>query len=85
MLTRTSNTLSKAFRAGILLGQVTASMNSLPLFNFYLGARNNNGTPQFYSSHQLAFAFLGDGLTDTDSANLYTAVQAFQTTLSRQV
>jgi hypothetical protein len=85
MLTRTSNTLSKAFRAGILLGQVTASMNSLPLFNFYLGARNNNGTPQFYSSHQLAFAFLGDGLTDTDSANLYTAVQAFQTTLGRSI
>jgi hypothetical protein len=85
LLTRTSSTLSKAFRAGVLLGQETAAVTSLPLCNFYLGARNNAVEPAFYSSHQLAFAFLGDGLTDTDASNLYTAVQAYQTTLSRQV
>ena len=85
MLTRTSSTLSKAFRAGSLLGQETVAMSTLPTFNFYLGARNNTGSPDFYSSHQLAFAFLGDGLTDTEAANLYTAVQAYQTSLSRQV
>jgi hypothetical protein len=28
---------------------------------------------------------MGQGLTDTEAANYYTAVQAFQTTLSRQV
>jgi hypothetical protein len=38
-----------------------------------------------YSSRNLAFASIGDGLTDTEAANLYTAVQAFQTTLGRQV
>ena len=32
-----------------------------------------------------AFGFIGDGLTDTENTNLYTAVQAFQTTLGRQV
>ena len=85
MLTRTSSTLSKAFRAGVLLGQETVAMGTLPPFNFYLGARNNAGTAGVYSLHQCAFAFIGDGLTDTDSANLYTAVQTYQTTLSRQV
>jgi hypothetical protein len=85
MLTRTSSTLSKAFRAGVLLGQETVIMGTLPPFNFYLGARNNAGPPALYSVHQCAFAFIGDGLTDTNVANLYTAVQAFQTTLSRQV
>ena len=85
MLTRTSSTLSKAFRAGVLLGQETVIMGTLPSFNFYLGARNNAGPPALYSNHQCAFAFIGDGLTDTNVANLYTAVQAFQTTLSRQV
>ena len=29
--------------------------------------------------------FLGDTLTLTEAGNFYTAVQAFQTTLSRQV
>ena len=38
-----------------------------------------------YSSRTLAFASIGDGLTDTEAANFYTAVQAFQTTLGRQV
>jgi hypothetical protein len=85
MLSRTSSTLSKGFRGGVLLAQETAAVTSLPLLNFYLGARNNAGVATFYSVHQLAFAFLGDGLTDTDAANFYTAVQAYQTTLNRQI
>jgi hypothetical protein len=51
---------------------------------FYLGALNY-GTAQFFSGFQCAFSSIGDGLTDTQESNLYTAVQAFQTTLSRQV
>jgi len=38
-----------------------------------------------YSPRQYAFASIGDGLTDTEASNLYTAVQAYQTTLSRNV
>jgi hypothetical protein len=39
----------------------------------------------FYSPRESAFASIGDGLTDTEAANYYTAVQTFQTTLGRQV
>jgi hypothetical protein len=53
--------------------------------NVVLGARNNNGVFQDYSNLQHRFAFMGDGLTDTQASNFYTAVQAFQTTLSRNV
>ena len=38
-----------------------------------------------YSNRNLAFASIGDGLTNTEALNFYTAVQAFQTTLGRQV
>lgn len=38
-----------------------------------------------YDNKQCAFASIGDGLTDTQASNFYTAVQAFQTTLSRNV
>ena len=38
-----------------------------------------------YSNKQNALASIGDGLTSTEASNFYTAVQAFQTTLSRQV
>jgi len=51
-----------------------------------LGARKlNTSTIQQYSTRQHRFAFIGDGLTDTEASDLYTAVQAFQTSLSRQV
>jgi hypothetical protein len=50
-----------------------------------LATRNTSGTNQDYSNFQQRFAFMGDGLTDTQASNFYTAVQAFQTTLSRQV
>lgn len=38
-----------------------------------------------FSSKQYAFATIGTGLTSTDTTNLYTRVQAFNTALSRQV
>jgi hypothetical protein len=38
-----------------------------------------------FGARESAFASIGDGLTTTEAANLYTAVQAFQTTLARQV
>jgi hypothetical protein len=65
-------------------GTATSSINC-PSLTMYLGALNFNGAPGFYSSNQEAFAFLGDGLNDTQMSNYYTAIQAFQTTLSRQV
>jgi hypothetical protein len=39
----------------------------------------------YYDNNENAFASIGDGLTDTQASNFYTAVQAFQTTLSRNV
>jgi hypothetical protein len=38
-----------------------------------------------YDNREQAFASIGDGLTDNEASNLYTAVQAYQTTLSRNV
>ena len=38
-----------------------------------------------FSNKQNAFATIGDGLSSTEASNFYTAVQAFQTTLARQV
>jgi hypothetical protein len=59
---------------------VSLSPNSI-----YIGAQNNWGSIRLPSNRQCAFASIGDGLTDTEAANFYTAVQVFQTTLNRQV
>jgi hypothetical protein len=43
------------------------------------------GLRSYYDNKELAFSSIGDGLTDTEAANFYTAVQAFQTALNRNV
>jgi hypothetical protein len=53
--------------------------------SLFISAFNQEGTIFRYDNRQNAFASIGDGLTDTEASNFYTAVQAFQTTLSRQV
>ena len=51
--------------------------------NIYLN--NFNSASTFSSGAECAFASIGNSFTDTQAANFYTAVQAFQTTLNRQV
>jgi hypothetical protein len=49
-----------------------------------IGAANFS-IPIYFWSGTMSFSSIGDGLTDTQASNFYTAVQAFQTTLGRQV
>ena len=75
----------KLYLNGTSIKSGTAGSGNLANNNVYIGAANANGTASFFSNKQYAFATIGDGLTDTEAANLYTAVQAYQTTLSRNV
>jgi len=84
---RESSILNQSYKNGVSIGTSTVSTINLPAFNFYFGATNNDGSPDYYTIHQLAFGVLGGNatITDTESINFYTAVQTFQTTLGRQV
>ena len=85
--TRTANNVVKAFKNTTQLGTTNTSLiTGTATNNVYLGARNTGGgLAEYYNSYQAAFASIGDGLTDTEATDFYTAVQAFQTSLSRQV
>ena len=83
--TRISTTSFKGFKNTTLGNTVTNSTGSLTTKSIFIGAENNNGTATSFSNREYALASIGDGLTDTQASNFYTAVQAFQTTLSRQV
>ena len=83
LLNRTSSTFFNYFnpvKYTLNLTSVTGAN-----LNLYLAANNNNGTGVNYSNRETAFSSIGDGLTDTEAANLYTAVQNYQVALSRQV
>ena len=81
---RISSTIVKSIK-NTTINNISSTSIGNTNFNIYLGALNSSGTATFNSVRELAFASIGDGLTDTDAANFYTAVQAYQTTLSRQV
>jgi hypothetical protein len=86
LISRNSTTSLKYFRNGTLIQtNSTLEVGPIPNINAYLGALNNNGSAGIFSVREYALASLSDGLTDTQASNFYTAVQAFQTTLSRQV
>jgi hypothetical protein len=73
------------WRNGTKLTTTTSASVALISENITLSALNSTGARYYFGAHELAFASVGSGLTDGEQANLYTAVQAFQTTLSRQI
>lgn len=86
---RNNSTQNKIYKFGTttINATQTSALSTNINRNIYLGAANDvtAGTAASYSPRQQAFAFISDGLNDTEAANFYTAVQAFQTALNRQV
>jgi hypothetical protein len=82
---RNSPTNISLIKNGTNIGSTTVASTSLNTFNIYICALNQDGNTGSYSTKQCAFASIGAGLSDTQAANFYTNVQAFQTSLSRNV
>lgn len=80
-----TNNDQKSFRNSTILQTTTQTSTVKPNLNIWVAALNFNSAGYGYSDLELAFASIGDGLTDAQLSDYYTAVQAFQTTLSRQV
>lgn len=83
----TASNSRKLYRNGAILstntltGTAAASNAAITL-----GAlRNTAASTFFYMSQNMAFASIGQSLTDTDATNLYNLTQQLQTTLGRQV
>ena len=84
---RTSSTDISLYRNQNNISNQSTS-GTLPINSMFLGTiRLNNGLPYSvaYVNSIYSFAFISNGLSDTEASNLYTAVQAYQTTLNRQV
>jgi hypothetical protein len=86
MTSRTANNALNFYKNGtsIISNTTTQSSTSLPTYAYRLGSINGTPTGE-HDNKELAFASLGEGLSSTESANFYTAVQTFQSTLGRAV
>lgn len=88
--TRTATNSHISYKNGSQIVFNTATVAaSIPTCTIFLGnARDcSTGNPALalYSSKNIAFFTVGTGLTGTDASNMYTDIQAFQTSLGRQV
>ncbi len=80
--TRTAVGVKKYRLNNTQIFNTTEASTGLNTSSIYLAKSRNNAN---YNGNQIAFSSIGDGLSDTDAANFYTAVQAYQTTLSRNI
>jgi hypothetical protein len=72
----------RAYSNGVLKSSVTNNSSGLGSTSLKLA---NDGGNFYRSIFECALASVGSGLTESEAANFYTAVQRFQTTLGRQV
>ena len=70
---------------GTASGTTSTSTGFFDNFNIYLAASEIGGSIALFNNATHKFNTIGDGLTSSEMSDLYTAVQAFQTTLGRQV
>jgi len=86
---RVSDTNNKLFKNGNQIASNTDNWGVTTANNleYYINASNSNNTVPAgtYGRRQCAFASIGDGLSDSEALTYYNLVQAFQTTLGRQV
>ena len=84
---KTDNSTRFGFRNGVSASVVTTTLNTTAYanLNLFISCRNASGSPTSYSSKECAFVTIGQGLSQTECATLYTIVQNFQTILGRQV
>ena len=76
-------TTTIGYRNGVNVCSAAETRNLTDTASFYLG--NRNGGPAEPSDRRYAFVFMSKSLSATNHSDLYTAVQAYQTSLSRNV
>lgn len=82
---RQGATNTEGWKNGVKIGQGSKAADVSTSQPIYIGAFNRIGSATYYSNRNIAFAYISQGLTDQESADLYTLVQAYQTTLGRQI
>jgi len=81
---RTASNVVNGWRNSTKVATSSVLSSGLSNRTFWLGGFNSTGAA-YYSTKECAFSTIGDGLSDTEAANLYLCVQNFNTTLNRQI
>jgi hypothetical protein len=82
--TRTSSSNWRTYINGALEQTTTSTATGNGVVpNLILGAGNYTGGPQLFSGRRQVFAFIGQGLSNTEALDFATAINTFETALGR--
>jgi hypothetical protein len=82
----TASNSRKIYKNGALLATNSSTITwARSTRKIFLGAANESGTANYFTDKECAFAGVASGLSDAEESSLYTAVQAMQTSLSRNI
>ena len=82
---RNTTNFTQSWKNGIKIVDIANTPAGKQTNQLFLGAENSPSGAISFDNKRNQFAFMSNGLSDANQSNLYTAVQAFQTSLSRQV
>lgn len=87
LYSRSATNLAKVYfnNSNVVTDTSTTSSYLYPNITVYLGALHLGTTASAFSNRLNSFTSIGDAVTETEAANLYTAIQNYQTALGRQV
>lgn len=84
-VTRLASVGHSGYKNGSLVGTPGVTSTGRPSYSLYIGGRNQAGTMVGGVAINAAGAYISTGLNSTESSNIYTAIQNFETALGRQV
>lgn len=83
-IARTASNAREAFRNGVSIGtSTTASTGAPPAIAMYIGARNNSGTADTFSTRQFSSCFMGSGTFN--HLTVFNIIQAYMTQIGSAV
>jgi len=85
VISREGTTQFKDYRDGALINTASSTWNGWPTDAIYLCARNLAGSADNFTAYGCSFASIGADLSAAEITALNTAVNTFQTALSRNV
>lgn len=74
---RNSNTETEFFKNGASLGTESQNSSALPNGNFFVGARNVDGSAANFGTRQFSLFLAGTKLTAGEHSSLFTAVETY--------
>lgn len=83
VIERTNSTTVKVFKNGSEINSSSSASTGIPNFNFFILARNDDNSPAYLSTKQIALSFVGSGTID--QLSLFSAIQSLSTSLGFNV